>query len=380
VVATVEQLAELVRGRLVGDGSVSIRSARPVGEAGPGDITFIENDRFAKLLRGSPASAAIVGPHFSLGRSDVQGNLAVIEVDDPMSAFLAVRTHLIGEQKTRWTGIHPQACVAATAQLGVDVAIYPFAYVGDGAVIGDGTTLHPGAVVGDGCKLGCDCIIHPNAVLYENVTLGDRVEIHAGSVLGGDGFGYRQVDGRHVKIPHSGRLEVENDVEVGANSTIDRATFETTRIGEGTKIDNLVMIGHNNQIGRHNLLCGQVGISGSCKTGDYVVMAGQAGIKDKTEIGHRAIVGAQAGVHRNISDGQNVLGSPAIPVREQRRIFQMIARLPEMHRQLRDLAAQIEAISALVSAADERQSAVSGLGEVVSPPATAPMPDEHGDA
>ena len=321
MVATVEQLAELVRGRLVGDGSVSIRSARPVGEAGPGDITFIENDRFAKLLRGSPASAAIVGPHFSTGRNEVEQSLAVIEVDDPMSAFLAVRTHLIGEQKPRWTGIHPQACVAPTAQIGADVAIYPFAYVGDGASIGDGTTLHPGAVIGDGCKLGRDCIIHPNAVLYQNVTLGDRVEIHAGSVLGGDGFGYRQVDGRHVKIPHSGRLEVENDVEVGANCTIDRATFETTRIGEGTKIDNLVMIGHNNQIGRHNLLCGQVGIAGSCKTGDYVVMAGQAGIKDKTQIGDRVIVGAQAGVHRNISDGQNVLGSPAIPVREQRQDF-----------------------------------------------------------
>ena len=366
MVATVEQLAKLVRGRLVGDGTVSIRSARPVGEAGPGDITFIENDRFAKLLRGSPASAAIVGPHFSTGRNEVEQSLAVIEVDDPMSAFLAVRTHLIGEQKARWTGIHPQACVATTAQIGAEVAIYPFVYVGDGASIGDGTTLHPGAVIGEGCKLGRDCIIHANAVLYQNVTLGDRVEVHAGSVLGGDGFGYRQVDGRHVKIPHSGRLEVENDVEVGANSTIDRATFETTRIGEGTKIDNLVMIGHNNQIGRHNLLCGQVGISGSCKTGDYVVIAGQAGIKDKTQIGHKVTVGAQAGVHRNISDGQNVLGSPAIPIREQRRIFQMIARLPEMHRQLRDLAAQIEAVTALVSPGNGAQPPL-GDGGVLDP-------------
>jgi UDP-3-O-[3-hydroxymyristoyl] glucosamine N-acyltransferase len=369
VVATVEQLAELVRGRLVGDGTVSIRSARPVGEAGPGDITFIENDRFAKLLRGSPASAAIVGPHFSLARSEGEKSLAVIEVDDPMSAFLAVRTHLNGEQKTRWVGVHPQACVAPTAQVGADVAIHAFAYVGEGARIGDGTTLYPGAVISEGCKLGRDCIIHPNAVLYQNVTLGDRVEVHAGSVLGGDGFGYRQVEGRHVKIPHSGRLELENDVEVGANSTIDRATFETTRIGEGTKIDNLVMIGHNNQIGRHNLLCGQVGISGSCKTGDYVVMAGQAGIKDKTQIGDRVIVGAQAGVHRNISDGQNVLGSPAIPVREQRRIFQMIARLPEMHRQLRDLAAQIEAVSALVSPAGAGPSPAL----TTSPPGDEPM-------
>ena len=351
MVATVEQLAELVRGRLVGDGSVSIRSARPVGEAGPGDITFIENDRFAKLLRGSPASAAIVGPALqsSAGRDAAQ-SLAVIEVDDPMAAFLAVRTHLDRRARSRagpafiprpgsprrprsartWRSIRSPTWATAPSSATERRCI-------------------PGAVIGDGCRLGRDCIIHPNAVLYPDVILGDRVEIHAGSVLGGDGFGYRQVDGRHVKVPHTGRLEVENDVEVGSNSTIDRATFETTRIGEGTKIDNLVMIGHNNQIGRHNLLCGQVGIAGSCKTGDYVVMAGQAGIKDKTQIGDRVIVGAQAGVHRNIPDGQNVLGSPAIPVREQRRIFQMIARLPEMHRQLRELAAQIAAADGLVS-------------------------------
>jgi UDP-3-O-[3-hydroxymyristoyl] glucosamine N-acyltransferase len=346
VAATVGQLAKLVRGRLVGDASLPIRSARPVAEAGTGDITFIEHERFAKLLRTSPASAAIVGPHFNLARQEVAAGLAVIEVDDPMSAFLAVRTHLIGAQKPRWVGIHPQAWVAPTARIGPNVAIYAFVYIGDGAVIGAGTTLYPGVVVSDGCRIGQDCIIHPNAVLYENVILGDRVEIHAGSVLGGDGFGYRQIDGRHVKIPHSGRLEIDNDVEIGSNCTIDRATFETTRIGEGTKIDNLVMIGHNNQIGRHNLLCGQVGIAGSCKTGDYVVMAGQAGIKDQTEIGDGVIVGAQAGVHRNIPAGQNVLGSPAIPVREQRRLFQMIARLPEMHRQLRELAASLAALVA----------------------------------
>jgi UDP-3-O-[3-hydroxymyristoyl] glucosamine N-acyltransferase len=369
VAATVKQLAELVRGRLVGDGRVSIRSARPVGEAGPGDITFIESERFVKLLRTSPASAAIVGPHFTAASDNVGPSLAMIEVDDPMAAFLAVRTHLSGAPKPRWTGIHPQACVARTARVGERVAIYPFAYVGEDAVIGEGTTIHPGAVIGDGCRLGEDCIIHPNAVLYENVTLGDRVEIHSGTVLGGDGFGYRFVDGRHMKVPHSGRLEVENDVEIGSNCTIDRATFEVTRIGEGSKVDNLVMIGHNNQIGRHNLLCGQVGIAGSCKTGDYVTMAGQAGIKDNTQIGARVIVGAQAGVHRNIPDGQNVLGSPAVPVREQRRLFQMIARLPEMHRQLRELAGQV---AGMVAAGPSRPA-----GEIE--PGTGSVADSTGD-
>jgi UDP-3-O-[3-hydroxymyristoyl] glucosamine N-acyltransferase len=344
VVATVEELAALVRGRVVGDGSVPIRSARPVGEAGPGDITFIDDERYVKVLRQSPASAAIVGPHFKAVAA--AKGLPVIEVDDPLSAFIAVRTHLKGDARPRWSGIHPQAYVAPTARLGADVAVYPFAYVGDESEVGDGTTLHPGAVVGDRCRLGRQVVLHPNVVLYEGVILGDRVEVHAGTVLGGDGFGYRQVDGRHVKVPQTGGVVIGDDVEIGVNCAIDRGTFEPTEIGEGSKIDNLVMIGHNNRIGRHNLLCGQVGIAGSCQTGDYVVMAGQAGIKDHTQVGDRVVVGAQAGVHRNVPAGQQVLGSPAIAVREQRRIFQMIARLPEMHRQLRELAAQVALLTA----------------------------------
>jgi UDP-3-O-[3-hydroxymyristoyl] glucosamine N-acyltransferase len=343
VAATVEQLAALVQGKLEGDGTVPINSARPVGEAGPGDITFIESERYAKLLKGSPASAAIVGPHF---RSTSKAEMPVIEVDDPISAFLAVRTHLVGTGKPRWIGVHKMAAVADSVSLGQDVAVHAFVAIGEDSVIGDGSTLHPGSVIGERCKLGKGCVIHPNAVLYADVTLGDHVEIHSGTVVGGDGFKYHMVDGRHIKVPHTGGVEIGDDVEIGSNCTIDRATFEVTRIGEGTKVDNLVMIGHNNQIGRHNILCGQVGIAGSCKTGDYVVMAGQAGIKDHTEIGDKVMIGAQAGVHRNVPGGQNLLGSPAIPIREQRRIFQMIARLPEMHRQLRELATQMAIMTA----------------------------------
>jgi UDP-3-O-[3-hydroxymyristoyl] glucosamine N-acyltransferase len=344
VVATVEELAALVRGRVVGDGKVAIQSARPVGEAGPGDITFIEDDRYAKMLRTSPASAAIVGPHFKPA-APPDNVLPMIEVDDPLSAFVAVRSHLRGGDRPRWTGVHPQAWVAPSAKIGKGVAIYPFAYVGDEAEIGDGCTLYPGVVVGNQCRLGADVMLHPNVVLYEGVLLGDRVEVHAGAVIGGDGFKYRLIEGKHVKVPHTGRVEVGDDVEIGANCAIDRGTFEATKIGEGSKVDNLVMIGHNNLIGRHNLLCGQVGIAGSCKTGDYVVMGGQAGIKDHTEIGDRVTVGAQAGVHRNIPSTHQVLGSPAIPIKEQRRIFQMIARLPDMHRQLRELAAQVAVLT-----------------------------------
>lgn len=346
--ATVEELAALVRGRVVGDGRVAIRSARPVDEAGPGDITFVESERYARQLRASPASAAIIGPHFKAPEG-----MPAIEVDDPITAFLAVRGHLAGDAKPRWQGVHERAYVAPDATLGRGVAIYPLAYVGDGVEVGDDATIHPGAVVGAGCKLGRGVVLHPNVVLYPGVVLGDRVEVHAGTVLGGDGFKYHTVEGRHVKVPHTGRVEVGDDVEIGSNCTVDRAVFEATTIGEGTKIDNLVMIGHNNRIGRHNLLVSQVGIAGSCKTGDYVVMAGQAGIKDHTEIGDRVVVGAQAGVHRNIPAGQHVLGSPAIPVREQRRIFQMIARLPEMHRQLREIAAQVAVLAASPHVIDE---------------------------
>ncbi len=339
MVATVQELAALVCGKLVGDGTISILAARSVGEAGPGDITFIENERYAKLLRTSPASAAIVGPHFK--RVPESPDVPVIEVEDPLTAFVAVRKHLGAESKPRWTGIHPQAFVHPSAKIGKNVAIYPFAYVGEDAEIGDGSTLHPGVVVSDRCRLGLNVVIRPNAVLYEDVILGDRVEIHAGTVLGGDGFGYRFVNGKHVKVPHTGRVEVGADVEIGANSTVDRATFEATRIGEGSKIDNLVMIGHNNQIGRHNLLCAQVGIAGSCKTGDYVIMGGQAGIKDKTEIGDRVVVGAQSGITRNVPAGVQMLGTPANPAREQNRSYRMVARLPEMHKQLRELSAQV---------------------------------------
>ena len=362
MVATVRELAELVRGKVVGDGSVSILAAHSITEAGPGDITFIENERYAKLLRTSPASAAIVGPHFK--RASEIADVPVIEVEDPMTAFVAVRKHLSAELKSRWVGVHKRAFVSPTAKIGRDVAIYPFAYVGEDAEIGDGSTLHPGVVVGDRCKLGKEVVIRPNAVLYEGVIVGDRAEIHAGTVVGSDGFGYRLVDGKHIKVPQMGMVEIGADVEIGSNCTIDRATFEATRIGEGTKIDNLVMIGHNNQIGRHNLLCAQVGFAGSSKTGDYVVMGGQAGVKDKVEIGDRVVVGAKTGIHRSFPSDCQLLGWPAGPARETRRLFQLITRLPEMHRQLRAIAAQVAALAGAKTAMNPGEAETRNEAEI----------------
>src|SRR5205807_1025225 len=186
----------------------------------------------------------------------------------------------------------------------------------EGSILGARCQVHPGAVLGRHCRLGDDVVVYPNAVLYDGTVLGSRVIIHANAVLGADGFGYRQQSGKHVKVPQLGHVEIADDVEIGACSTIDRGTFDATRVGEGTKIDNLVQIGHNCQIGRHNLLVSQVGIAGSSSTGDYVVAAGQAGIVDHVHIGQGAVIGGQSGVSKNVPAGQRVLGAPARPERE----------------------------------------------------------------
>jgi len=226
------------------------------------------------------------------------------------------------------------AAVHYSVQLGPDVSIHPFACIGEGTVIGARGRIYPGCVVGRFCRLGDDVTLYPNAVLYDGTILGHRVTVHANAVLGADGFGYRQQGGRHIKVPQLGHVEVGDDVEVGACTTIDRGTFQPTRIGEGTKIDNLVMVAHNCRIGRHNLLVSQMGIAGSSSTGDYVIVAGQVGIVDHVHVGDRAIIGAGSGVPQDVPAGECVLGAPARPAREQKRILLTLDKLPEMRRDL----------------------------------------------
>jgi UDP-3-O-[3-hydroxymyristoyl] glucosamine N-acyltransferase len=325
---TVRQLAELVQGQLCGDGDLVIRAARALQEAGPGDITFVEAGRFAGRLHACRASAAVVGPGLATN------GLTVIRVADPLAAFIAIARHLRGKPELPPCGIDPRACVDPTARVGPDASILPFASVGAGTVIGARCRLHTGAVVGQNCRLGDDVTVHPNAVLYDDTVIGHRVIIHANAVLGADGYGYRLQDGRHVKVPQFGHVEVGDDVEIGAGSTIDRGTFGPTHIGAGTKIDNLVQVGHNCRIGRHNLLVSQVGIAGSCTTGDYVVLAGQAGVADHLSIGDRAVIGAQTGVTKNVAADQRMLGTPALPVWQQRRVWVTLDKLPDMFRDL----------------------------------------------
>jgi UDP-3-O-[3-hydroxymyristoyl] glucosamine N-acyltransferase len=209
--------------------------------------------------------------------------------------------------------------------------------IGEGCVIGDRCRLAPGVVLGRDCRLGDDVTLYPYVVLYDDTILGNRVTVHAHAVLGADGFGYQFQDGRHVKIPQLGFVEVADDVEIGAGATIDRGTYGPTRVGDGTKIDNLVMVGHNCRIGRHNIMAGQVGLAGSVVTGDYVMMGGQAGISDHVTIGDGAMVGAQTGVSRDVLPGQRMFGTPAMRFEEQRRIIVSQSSLPDLRRRLRAL-------------------------------------------
>ncbi len=326
---TLRQLAELVNGQLCGDGNLVLRAARTLHEAGPGDITFVENDKHAHHLAACRASAAVVPPHLPVV------GLPVIRAADPLAAFIAILRHLRGDVEPAAHGIDPRAVVHPSAQVGPDASIFPLAVVGEGTVLGARCRIHSGVVVGRHCRLGDDVILYPGVVLYDSIVLGHRVIVHANAVLGADGFGYRFQGGRHVKVPQLGHVEIGDDVEVGACSAIDRGAFQATRVGEGTKIDNLVQIAHNCQVGRHNLIVSQVGIAGSSVTGDYVVAAGQVGITDHVRIGDRVMIGAKAGVTKDIAAGERVLGTPATPVREQKRMLMSLDKVPEMRRDLR---------------------------------------------
>jgi UDP-3-O-[3-hydroxymyristoyl] glucosamine N-acyltransferase len=329
VAVTVGELAEWVEGEVIGDGRQPVVAARPLSEAEAGDITFVEDEKYVAQLHASPAVAAIVGPQIP-----VNGK-TLIRVNDPLIAFITIVQRLHPRPQVALTGIHPTAQIHPTAKLGKGVAVGPFAVIGQECVIGDGCRLHAGVSVGHFCRLARDVVLHPHVVLYDGCVLGERVIVHANSVIGADGFGYRLQNGRHIKVPQLGHIEIADDVEIGACTTIDRATFGATRIGTGTKIDNLVMVGHNCQIGRHNLFVSQVGIAGSCTTGDYVVMAGQVGVADHIHVGDRAQLGAKCGVHKDVPPDQRMLGSPATPDKEQMRIMMTLEKLPDIRKDIR---------------------------------------------
>jgi UDP-3-O-[3-hydroxymyristoyl] glucosamine N-acyltransferase len=338
---SLQDVALKVRGLLDGPPDQLITGVNSLAKAAPGELSFACEARHSRELQRSRAAAALVPQALALLVRPLRRDLALIVVDDPYDAFLELLLDFQPPLPAPPACIHPTAQVSPTARIGEQCRIEAGAVIGDGVILGDRVRIGALAVVGDECRIGDDSMLFPHATLYPRVTLGRRVVVHAHAVLGADGFGYRFRDGRFQKTPQLGTVVVDDDVEIGASTTIDRAMIGATRIGEGTKIDNLVMIGHNCEIGRHNVFASQVGFAGSVTTGDYVRCAGQVGIADHVHLGERSSYGAKAGVHRDMPAGRSYLGAPASDERDQMRTLAALQRIPEMRKQLRELERQV---------------------------------------
>jgi UDP-3-O-[3-hydroxymyristoyl] glucosamine N-acyltransferase len=330
----VAEVASLLNGEILGDKDVTISGVSGIRDAGEGDITFLSSQRFARYLRECKASCLLVKEYLP----DV--SIVQIKVQDPHRAFVTL-LEFFHRKSSSPPGISSLASVSSGAKIADDASVLPFAYIGENVAIGKGTVIHPFAFIGDNTHIGQECLIYPHVVLIGRVHIGDRVTIHAGTIIGADGFGYLFHEGMHLKVPQIGGVKIGDDVEIGANVTIDRATTGSTTIGSGTKIDNLVQIGHNVNVGRNALLCGQVGVSGSTDIGDYAVIGGQAGVADHTQIDAGTMIGAQAGVMGTVRKGV-YSGSPAIGHRDWLKSQALFARLPEMQKRIRELEEVVE--------------------------------------
>ena len=326
---TVQSLADHVGGRVEGQGGLIINRAATLSEAQAGDVSFLANPRYEKQLKTTKASVVVVD------EAAVANGQTLIRSSDPYYAFRQIMVLLHGHRNHPPAGVSERARVAQSARLGEGVTIHDFVSIMDQAEIGDQTQIYPNCTVGPGTRIGKKCIIYPNVTIYDGCRIGDRVTIHAGTVVGVDGFGYATHDGAHHKFPHIGTVVIENDVEIGANCAIDRGTMGDTVIGRGSKISNLVAIGHNVRIGPHCLLVAQVGIAGSTTVGEYCLFGGQSGVIGHVRIGDRVKVGGQAGVLNSVADDQSVTGTPAIELSLAKRTFASIKHLPEFRRKIR---------------------------------------------
>lgn len=343
-----DELAAIAGGKLNHSPERKISGAASISHAVADQITFVTSANHFQAFLDSDATAAVVCE--GLGTS----SKPVIEVEDPESAFFEIailyRNPIIG-QSTQETQISSRATVSPTATIGQDVVVHAGAVIMDNVTIGDRTTIFPNAVILEGCSIGQDVKIFPNATLYENTIVGDRVLVHAGAVVGAYGFGYKTRNGQHKLSAQIGNVVLQDDVELGANATVDRGTYDSTIIGTGSKLDNMVMVGHNCDIGEHNLLCSQVGIAGSCSTGQYVVMGGQVGVGDHLTIGDSAMITAKSGLMHDVEPGQRMMGIPARSSRMQMQLFASSSKLPQMRKDIKALKKQLVILEAVVKGA-----------------------------
>lgn len=352
---TLGDIARLLNAEFIGDADTLITSVASLENAGPGAIAFVEHDSRLQSALDSEAAALIVPTNSAetLRGAKTSHKPAVLS-GNPRLAFARVMEFFQPAAPPE-KGVHPSAIIDPTAIIGENVTIREFCYVGRHARLADGTVLYPHVTIGDGAQIGENCVIFASVVIGHHVCLGRRVRVHSGSVLGGDGFGYViDESGSHYKVPQVGTVIIEDDVEIGANVCIDRATMGATRVGAGSKIDNLVQIAHNVQIGRNCILCGQAGLSGSVIVGDNAILAGQAGSRDHVKIGKGAIVAAKSGVMDDVPDGEFVAGTPALPGRQRMRLEAAWRKLPDTSRTVRDLEKQVKALQDQLEALTQR--------------------------
>jgi UDP-3-O-[3-hydroxymyristoyl] glucosamine N-acyltransferase len=335
MVISLRELADRLGCTLEGDGSIEIRGVAGIDAAGPGDVTFLANPKYAAALAATRAAAVIARPDLP------PGPCAMLRTDDPYLAF-ARAVAVFAPTARPAPGVHDLAAVAAGAQLGHDVSVGPFVAIGEDARVGDRTVIFPNVTIGAGATIGSDCIIHSNVAVRERVTIGNRVILQNGVVIGGDGYGFvRRQDGTHEKIPQVASVIIEDDVELGANTTVDRPAVGETRIKAGTKIDNLVQIAHGVTVGRNVLMAAQVGIAGSTSIGDDVVLGGQVGVGGHLAIGEGAVAVGQSGITNSLEPRARVAGYPAIDSKEWRKASVIFRRLPELKRRIEELEARL---------------------------------------
>jgi UDP-3-O-[3-hydroxymyristoyl] glucosamine N-acyltransferase len=324
------EIAGIIKGKIIGKDNILITGINSIDKALPGEITFFFDNSYRDYLKVTRASAVLVAEP----ADDYNGSQII--VSDPKLAYARI-AGIFAPSISRYDGISTAAVISETSIIGSNTSIYPMVYIGKEAVIGDGVTLYPGIFIGDRVRVGDRTIIYPNVSILRDCIIGKDVIIHAGCVIGSDGFGYVRDGSENVKVPQLGIVQIDDNVEIGANTTIDRAANGRTWIQKGVKTDNLVQIAHNVTIGEDSILVAQAGISGSVRIGRQVIIGGQVGIKDHVEIGDNAVIGSGAGVHKSIPSGEVVLGDPSLPHRLWMRTRSLITRLPEFNDRLKNL-------------------------------------------
>ncbi|MCX5782851.1 MAG: UDP-3-O-(3-hydroxymyristoyl)glucosamine N-acyltransferase [Elusimicrobia bacterium] len=339
---TLSEISALVKGELCGDGDSVIEAAAPIELADKADITFAADiAKQKKALASCQAGCVILPQTAKTADTGYKGN--IIYAENPHWAFVIILRQIAIERKSKigW-GVHETAVIAPTAKIGKYTFIGPHVVIEKEAVAGDFCSVQAGCYIGEKTQIGNNCALYPNAVIYGNCVIKNRVTIHSGAVIGADGFGYIFREGKHEKIPQLGRVIIEDDVEIGALTAIDRAALTDTVIGAGTKIDNLVQIAHNVKIGKNCAIAGQTGIAGSCEIGDNVIIAGQVGIADHIKVGSGAKIAAQSGVMADVKDGEAIFGTPSRPIAQALKIHAVSEKLPEIYKLIRKLKAKFE--------------------------------------